>query len=282
MSGRGPRLSYANVTATLALVIALGGSAYAAATITGADVKDDSLTGADVRGHAATASAPEEDGSLTTYDIRNGTIGAVDLANESVGSSEIVNNTITQSDLATDSVGSGKVIDDSLKGADIDESSLGKVADADKLDGKDSSAFVLGGGHDFSFEKVLQAASGGQSSDAEASDGAPGFFDVGTECFNGAFGVTGALMRMTNLSGDAMLLWRDDFLVPPVAVSTVGTGINSVENPAGTPPYKTAPNRVIWQVVASGGRRATVTGFQRFEAGDPAQCVFEVHVVSNQ
>ncbi len=44
------RLSYANVLATLALFLALGGGAvYAAGQITGADVKDDSLTGKDIK-----------------------------------------------------------------------------------------------------------------------------------------------------------------------------------------------------------------------------------------
>lgn len=43
------RLTYANVVATLALFIALGGSAYAVATITGSDVKDGSLTGRDIK-----------------------------------------------------------------------------------------------------------------------------------------------------------------------------------------------------------------------------------------
>jgi hypothetical protein len=55
---RAPRLSYANVTATLALVLALGGTTYAATRITstqiangtirGIDVKKDSLTGVQV------------------------------------------------------------------------------------------------------------------------------------------------------------------------------------------------------------------------------------------
>lgn len=44
------RLSYANVTATLALFIALGGSSYAALTITGDDVKNRSLTYRDLKG----------------------------------------------------------------------------------------------------------------------------------------------------------------------------------------------------------------------------------------
>jgi hypothetical protein len=43
------RLSYANVMATLAVFIALGGSAYAALTITGRNVKNGSLTFRDLR-----------------------------------------------------------------------------------------------------------------------------------------------------------------------------------------------------------------------------------------
>jgi hypothetical protein len=43
------RLSYANVVATIALFVALGGSSYAAVTITGRNVKNGSLTGKDVK-----------------------------------------------------------------------------------------------------------------------------------------------------------------------------------------------------------------------------------------
>jgi hypothetical protein len=43
------RLSYANVMATIAVFIALGGSSYAALTITGADVRDGSLTYRDLK-----------------------------------------------------------------------------------------------------------------------------------------------------------------------------------------------------------------------------------------
>ncbi len=42
-------LSYANVMATVAVFIALGGSSYAALTITGADVRNGSLTKRDLR-----------------------------------------------------------------------------------------------------------------------------------------------------------------------------------------------------------------------------------------
>jgi hypothetical protein len=44
-----PGITYANVTATLALFVALGGSSYAAITITGKNVADSSLTTKDVK-----------------------------------------------------------------------------------------------------------------------------------------------------------------------------------------------------------------------------------------
>ena len=62
------RLSYANVMATAADFVAQGGSSYAAAEITGKDVRDGSLTGADIRNN-----------SLTSADIKNGSLLAVDF-----------------------------------------------------------------------------------------------------------------------------------------------------------------------------------------------------------
>ena len=40
---------YANITATLALLLALGGTSYAVTQVTGADVKNHSLTGKDIK-----------------------------------------------------------------------------------------------------------------------------------------------------------------------------------------------------------------------------------------
>jgi hypothetical protein len=71
------RLSYANVMATISVFIALGGTTYAAVTITGSNVKDSSLTGKDVK-----------DGSLTGKDVKNNTIGGVDVANGSLLSAD--------------------------------------------------------------------------------------------------------------------------------------------------------------------------------------------------
>jgi hypothetical protein len=62
------RITYANTMATVAVLIALGGSSYAAAKVTGRNVKDGSLTGADVR-----------NSSLKSKDIRNRSLRAVDF-----------------------------------------------------------------------------------------------------------------------------------------------------------------------------------------------------------
>jgi hypothetical protein len=52
LRARRPRLTYANVVATLALFIALGGSAYAVSKIDGSDIRNRSLTGREFRSNS--------------------------------------------------------------------------------------------------------------------------------------------------------------------------------------------------------------------------------------
>ena len=88
------RLTYANVMATLALFIALGGSGYAAITlptnsvgvqqlkrnaVNGLKVKDNSLTGADI--NEATLSLPAAPGTSVTYKTATATAPASSAAN---------------------------------------------------------------------------------------------------------------------------------------------------------------------------------------------------------
>lgn len=65
------RPTYANVASTLALVVALSGTAYAAATITGAQIRDNSLTGRDVRNNTLTT---KDVRGLTKRDLRPGVL----------------------------------------------------------------------------------------------------------------------------------------------------------------------------------------------------------------
>jgi hypothetical protein len=62
------KLRYANVMATVAVFLALGGTSYAL-TVTGRNVANGSLSGQDLR-----------DGSVTGADVRNGSLRAADFA----------------------------------------------------------------------------------------------------------------------------------------------------------------------------------------------------------
>ncbi len=73
-----PRPTYGSVTATIALFAALGGTSYAAITISGADIRNGTVTGADVRNN-----------SVKSRDVGNGTVTGRDLKNGSVTSSDI-------------------------------------------------------------------------------------------------------------------------------------------------------------------------------------------------
>src|SRR2546429_7942048 len=82
-----PRLSYANVVSTIALVFALGGGAVYAA----------------------------------------GKIGSSEIAKNAIHSRQIKNRQVKRQDIAGGAINSGKVSNDSLKGKDIQEATLGEV-----------------------------------------------------------------------------------------------------------------------------------------------------------
>ena len=69
---------------------------------------------------------------ITSADIRDNTIRGVDIHDETIGSRDVDNGSLSGVDLARNS----------LTGADVNESSLGRVPNADRLDGWDSIEFV--------------------------------------------------------------------------------------------------------------------------------------------
>ncbi len=72
------RLNYSNVTATLALFLALGGSSYAAISISGQNVRNGTLTGSDLKNESV-KSRDIDNGSLTGSDLKNGSLLAGDF-----------------------------------------------------------------------------------------------------------------------------------------------------------------------------------------------------------
>jgi hypothetical protein len=67
-------ISYANVVATLALFVAVGGSSYAALRIGSRDIRDNSIRSVDVRNNA-----------IAGKDVRNRTLRARDIGRDSLG-----------------------------------------------------------------------------------------------------------------------------------------------------------------------------------------------------
>lgn len=64
---------YANVTATLAVVLGLGGTAWAATTITSRDIRNGSIKTVDL-GNSSVTGAKVKNGTLTSRDFRGGVI----------------------------------------------------------------------------------------------------------------------------------------------------------------------------------------------------------------
>ena len=132
-----------NLVGYVAVFIALSGTAYAARPmITGADIENGSITDTDIN-------AANKDGAAATPSLRTLGTGARQAmpGNATPGGSPSgsaggdLTGTYPNPSIAANAVDSGKVSDDSLTGTDVDESSLGKVDDADKLDGFDSADY---------------------------------------------------------------------------------------------------------------------------------------------
>jgi len=117
------RPSTGTVVALIALFVALGGVSYAAATITGADIKNGSITGKDVK-----------NGSLTGKDVKKGSLTAKQIKSGSLTGKQVKDGSLTGADVKTGS----------LTGTQVKASTLGQVpsaANADRLGGKTASDF---------------------------------------------------------------------------------------------------------------------------------------------
>jgi hypothetical protein len=73
-------LTYANVVATLALFVALGGGAYAVSNITSGDIKNDSIRSADLRDRKAVKGA----------DVKRDALGGKEIAERSLDAARFV------------------------------------------------------------------------------------------------------------------------------------------------------------------------------------------------
>ena len=121
------RFDYSSVMSTLAVFIALSGTAIAADTIGTDDIIDNEVRSEDVRDDT----------------LNNGGLTAADLKDDSVGFGEVADGSLTGVDIADGSLG-GAEITASLTGADVSDSSLGGI-DIDEASLAQVPSAVLGG-----------------------------------------------------------------------------------------------------------------------------------------
>jgi hypothetical protein len=137
-----PRLSYANVVATLSLFVALGGSSYAAVQLSKGSVKKRHIA------KNAVVSKKVKDGSLLSEDFKPGELAAGAQGERGPAGSP---------DTPTGVLGKLTQVDGASSGLDADLldgrdsasflAANAKAADSGKLEGKSLSQIVKGGGH---------------------------------------------------------------------------------------------------------------------------------------
>jgi hypothetical protein len=141
MSRQRPKLSYANVAATLALVIAVsGGTALAVGGKIGTKrLKNNAVKTKKIANGAVTnpkladgavSSTKLAAGAVTAADLAAGSITAVAIAVGAVGTEELADDAVTSDKIIEEGVDSSDIEDDAVNTVDIDSNAL-DVLDAD-------------------------------------------------------------------------------------------------------------------------------------------------------
>jgi hypothetical protein len=139
------RINYANVTASIALFVALSGTSYAAATLT----KD----------------------SVKTEQIRNGAVKQADLGRNAVTGDKVKDGSLLGRDFKPGELplgAKGEKGDAGPQGAKGEKGD--RATDADRLDGHDSSEFTRGGGRVVNTGGTLDETNGVATPIAEVGD----------------------------------------------------------------------------------------------------------------
>jgi hypothetical protein len=129
MSAIRRHLTYANLVATLALLLALGtGGAYAAGKLAPKSVGEQQL-----RPGAVTAEKLRKN-AIIAPKIKGGAVKGGKLANGAVSEPKLAGGAVTNAKLGDDSVTTAKIASGAVTGSQVEESSLGQVPSAARAD----------------------------------------------------------------------------------------------------------------------------------------------------
>jgi hypothetical protein len=143
--GRRLRLSYANVMSTLAVMIALGGTSYAAFSlpnnsVTSKKIKNGAVHTSDL-GNAAVTGKKLANNAVSTAKITPAAVGTTQLGNAAVTASKLAPAAVTSTALAPNSVSESNIVPGSLNGQAF------KCAAGDEgLDNRDECFFAVTSG----------------------------------------------------------------------------------------------------------------------------------------
>jgi hypothetical protein len=154
-------LTYGNITATIAVFLAMSGVAAAVTlapknSVTSASIKDGEVRTPDVRGGAVTAakiaansigSGKVVDGSLNGVDVRDDSVGASDLASGSVGTSEIADDSVSGTKIPEGEVRSSEIANYSIGSNDINGNQIGALQVKDLVTATSGGTYVSAGGY---------------------------------------------------------------------------------------------------------------------------------------
>jgi hypothetical protein len=137
-------LSYANVMATVAVFLALGGAAWAALgrnAVRSRNIAPGAVKASDI-GRQAVTGAKLKRGAVSGPKIAGSAVSAGKVAPQSLGSAQLGNSAVIARILGSNSVITSKIAANAVTGPKVDESSLGRVPDAQLLDGMAASKFM--------------------------------------------------------------------------------------------------------------------------------------------
>ena len=123
------RPRYADVAATLALVFALSGTAYAVAalppnSVDTQSIQDQAVTAPKIKAGSVNTSRITNE-SVQSIDVLDGSLTGADVANESLTSADLGTDSVQATEIADDSIDGGEIVNDSLGSADIGSSGIG-------------------------------------------------------------------------------------------------------------------------------------------------------------